>query len=136
MEINKQVKYEGYIWLSDQTQPKVLKDEELDIERLKDYINPFVIEGQLWNAADGISISIRCVDGKLIINEHHVIDEDLDGSSTVTLERYIPHHIKGVKRLRFLRYWKAEEDELCEHFEALRPEKLVFVGFEKTEEED
>lgn len=136
MEINKQAKYDGYLWKSDQTQPEVLLDKELDIESLKDNINPFVIEGQLWNAADGISISIRYADGKLIIKEHQVTDKDLDGSSTVTLERYIPHHIKGVKRLRFLRYWKAEEDELCEHFEALRPEKLVFIGFEKTEKEE
>ena len=135
MEINKQAKYEGYIWWSDQTQPQVLLDEEFDVEGLKDDINPFLIEGQLWNAADGISISIRYADGRHIIKNHLVTSVDLQGTSTVTRERYISH-IKGVGRLCFLRYWKAEEDELCEGFKALRPEKLVFVGFEKTEKED
>ena len=135
MEINKQAKYEGYIWLSDQTQPRVLIGEEFDIKDLKDGINPFVIEGQLWNVADRISISIRYADGKHVITVNQVANEDQQGSSTVTPERYISH-IKGVGRLCFLRYWKAEADELCEGFEALRPEKLVFVGFEKTKKED
>lgn len=135
MEINKQAKYEGYIWWSDQTQPQVLLGKEFDVESITDSINPFVIEGQLWNAADAVSISIRYADGKHIIKNHHVTSEDLQGSSTVTPERYISH-IKGVGSLCFLRYWKAEKDELCEGFEALRPEKLVFVGFEKTKKED
>lgn len=135
MEINKQAKYEGYIWWSDQTQPQVLLGKEFDIESINDGLNPFVIEGQLWNADDGVSISIRCVDGKHIIKSHQVATEDLQGTSTVTPERYISH-IKGVGRLCFLRYWKAEKDEFCENFEALRPEKLVFVGYEKTEKED
>ena len=135
MEINKQAKYEGYIWQSDQTQPQVLHGEEFDVESLKDGVNPFVIEGQLWNADDGISISIRYVDGKHVKTCNKVTNEDLHGTSTVTPERYISH-IKGVGRLCFLRYWKAEKDEFCENFEALRPEKLVFVGFEKTKKED
>lgn len=135
MEINKQAKYEGYIWLSDQTQPRVLLGEEFDVDGITDSINPFVIEGQLWNAADGISISIRYADGKHVKHFHQVTNEELQGTLTVTTEQYISH-IKGVGRLCFLRYWKAQEDELCENFEALRPEKLVFVGFEKTNKED
>ena len=135
MEINKQAKYEGYIWLSDQTQPRVLLGEEYDVECIADSITPFVIEGRLWNAADGISMSIRYVDGKHVKSIHQVTNEDLQGTSMVTPERYISH-IKDVGRLCFLRYWKAEEDELCEGFKALRPEKLVFVGFEKQKKED
>ena len=135
MEINKQPRYEGYIWQSDQTQPRVLLDEVFDVESITDDINPFVIEGLLWNAADGISISIRYVDGKHIIKEHQVTNDDLGGTPSVTPEQYISH-IKGVGRLHFLRYWKAEKDEMCEGFETLRPEKLVFVGFEKTKKED
>lgn len=135
MEINKQAKYEGYIWKSDQTQPQVLLGEEFDVEGLTDDINPFVIEGQLWNADDGISISIRYADGKHVKTYNQVTNEDLKGTPSVTPERFISH-IKGVGRLRFLRYWKAEQDELCEGFKTLRPEKLVFVGFEKAEKED
>ena len=102
MEINKQAKYEGYIWLSDQTQPRVLLGEEFDVDGITDSINPFVIEGQLWNAADGISISIRYADGKHVKHFHQVTNEELQGTLTVTTEQYISH-IKGVGRLCFLR---------------------------------
>ena len=136
MEINKQALYDGYIWWSDQTQPKVLRGEEFDLEQLKDGNNPFVIEGQLWDAGQGISVSIRSVDGKYIVNSHQVTPEDLSGASTVTSELYIPHRIEGVGKLRFFRYWYAQEDEFCEHFETLRPEKLVFVGFENLKNKE
>ena len=59
MEINKQAKYEGYIWYSDQAHPQILRGKEFDLDQLKEYINPFVIEGQLWDAEHGISVSIR-----------------------------------------------------------------------------
>lgn len=133
MENNKQAKYEGYIWWSDKTQPEVLDNKEFDLQKLGE--NPFVIEGQLWDVADGISVSIRYADGEHIISTQKVTDEDLSGNGRTTQERYISH-IKDVGRLCFLRYWKAEADEYCEGFEALRPEKLVFVGFEKTGKED
>jgi CRISPR type III-associated protein (TIGR04423 family) len=140
MEINKQAKYEGYIWHSDQTHPQVLRGKEFDLDQLMDGANPFVIEGQLWDAEQGISISIRNVDGKHIVNCQQVTPRDLLGTTTTNVEKYIPHRIEGVGRLCFLRYWKAEGDELCEHFKALRPEKLVFIGFEnltnKTNKED
>jgi len=136
MEINKQAKYEGYIWKSDQTQPQVLLGKEFDIESINDGLNPFVIEGQLWDAENGISISIRNVDGKHIVNCYQVAPRDLLGTSTVNVEQYIPHRMEGVGRLRFLRYWKAEKDEMCEDFETLRPEKLVFVGFDNLGKED
>ncbi|MBQ9821999.1 MAG: TIGR04423 family type III CRISPR-associated protein [Muribaculaceae bacterium] len=135
METNNQGKYEGYIWWSNQIQPDVIHGKEFDLERLKDDINPFVVEGQLWDSAVGLSVSIRYVDGKHIINCHQITDEDLNGSPMVTPEEYISH-IKEVNKLCFLRYWKAEENELCEHFETLRPEKLVFVGFKAKNKED
>lgn len=136
MEINKQAKYEGYIWQSDQTHPQVLRGKEFDLNQLMDGTNPFVIEGQLWDAENGISISIRNVDGKHIVNCYQVAPRDLLGTSTVNVEQYIPHRMEGVGRLRFLRYWKAEKDEMCEDFETLRPEKLVFVGFDNLGKED
>ena len=137
MEINKQAKYEGYIWYSDQAHPQILRGKEFDLDQLKEYINPFVIEGQLWDAEHGISVSIRNVDGKYIVHCHQVAPRDLLGTATVNAEQYIPHRIEGVGRLCFLRYWKAVKDELCEDFKTLRPEKLVFVGFENlTNKED
>lgn len=137
MEINKQAKYDGYIWMSDKTQPQVLNGEGYDVLSLVDGANPFVIEGQLWNAAERVSISIRNIDGKYIIKTHQVADSDLvKGNDHVTLEEYIPH-FAGTKKLYFLRYWEAREDEFCEHFKALVPAKLVFIGFNHmTRKED
>lgn len=132
MEINKHAKYEGYIWWSDQAEPRSFHGEEFDVESITNEINPFVIEGQLWNAEEGVSVSIRYADGKHIICFHKVTDEDLKAdNNTNTLECYIPHRIDGTSKLWFLRYWKAEKDDFCENFETLIPEKLVFVGFDK-----
>lgn len=135
MEINKQAKYDGYIWKSDKTQPWVLKGEEYNLQELDGDINPFVIEGQLWDATHSISISIRYADGKHIISTQRVTKDDLEGKGQTTQVRYISH-IKDVSKLCFLRYWKAEVDEFCERFEALRPGKLVFVGFDNFGKED
>lgn len=135
MEINKQALYEGYIWWSDKTNPEILKGQPFAPE-LTDGINPFVIEGQLWDEENGISLSIRYADGHHVIISHSVTKEDLKSNDNPKPEFYIRHRIEGTGRLRFLRYWKTEADEYCEGFETLRPDKLVFVGFEKSGEEE
>ena len=59
--------YVGYLWYSDQKRPKKLIQETFDVESLKEPINPFVIEGQLWDETNSMSISIKYVDGEHII---------------------------------------------------------------------
>lgn len=139
--------YEGYLWYSDENKPRVfLGDRMVDRMELDDCSNPFVVEGNLWNAETQESVMIRYVDGHYLVRHTIVTDAELQGiddrsldsiaekvrvAVATTVKEYLPHRISGVKALRFLQYWQGEEDAMCEGMTALRPSKLVFVGFNK-----
>lgn len=139
--------YEGYLWYSDENKPKVfLGDKMVDKIELDDCSNPFVVEGNLWDAEAHESIMIRYVDGRYLVRHTVVTDKELHGIDdrlldpvtvktndlvATTVKEYLPHRIEGVKALRFLQYWQGEEDAMCEGMTALRPSKFVFVGFNK-----
>ena len=89
---------------------------------------------------------IRYVNGRYLVRHTVVTDKELLGIDdrlldpvagktndlvATTVKEYLPHRLEGVKALRFLQYWQGEEDAMCEGMTALRPSKLVFVGFNK-----
>lgn len=139
MKTIESAKYEGYLWYSDKGAPQVFSGDVMSGEIvLADNDNPFVVEGNLWNAESLESITIRYVDGQYWVRRTTVgIDELLGVEATVdkpvatSLKKYVPHRIEGVKYLKFLQYWHGAPDPMCCGMKALRPEKLVFVGFEK-----
>jgi len=121
--------YEGWLWRSDAIKPEVISpDKERDFT-FDDNENPFVVEGQLWDAATKTSYAIKYVDGKYIITKHLVTDEELNNKENK--KYFIPHRLDGIKSIKMLQYWKEEEDPECENFKVLVPWKLVFVGFQK-----
>lgn len=127
----KEAKYEGYIWKSDQSSPIMLSSGKAESFTLTDGENPFYVEGLLWNQEEGKSISIRYADGRYFIAENEVKPEELAGTATMTPVRYLPHHLPGVKALKFLRKWEEVNDELCENMPSLQLKATIFVGFEK-----
>lgn len=135
-------KYEGYLWYSNEKEPKVFDGSEMVPEiSLDEKKNPFIIEGNLWDEDGKNSIMIRYVDGEYIVHRTQVNEEELKASSRAssqayesgspTLKKYLAHRIEGVKCLCFLQYWQAESDKMCEGMQVLRPSKLVFIGFDK-----
>ena len=138
-----EAKYEGYLWWSDSKMPVAYDGTTPVAMQLDDSSNPFVIEGNLWNAEKMESIYIRYVDGRHIVRRTYVTkdewkeinDKSLNIGSTdkklvaTTRKEYLAHRIPGVSTLRFLQYWEAQTDQECEGMVALRPKKLVFVGF-------
>lgn len=123
-------KYEGYIWYSDEREPRVFRgDETVDVEKFlrDDADRHFVVEGNLWNKETQESFAIRYVDGQYRVRRTDMSGADSDKVSEKT---FVPHKIEGVKALVFRQVWEAEEDPLCEGMPALRPKRLVFVGFE------
>lgn len=129
-------KYEGYIWWSDKDRPEVFYgNEEVELS-LNDDENPFIIEGNLWDKASKKSIFIRYVDGQYFTNETTVKEEDRNNKERCTEKSFIAHRIDGIRVLRFLQYWVTFEDPLCEKMETLRPEKLVFIGFDDNNKEE
>lgn len=132
----KKAKYEGYVWWSDKDRPEVFYgDKEVGLS-LTDGENPFIIEGNLWDEAAKKSIFIRYVDGQYFKRETTVKEEDRKNPELCTPKDFIAHRIEGVHKLSFLQYWEPFEDDLCEKMKALRPEKLVFIGFDKNDKEE
>lgn len=127
----KNAKYEGYLWQSDQSKPKMIEEGESLSLTLTDGENPFVVEGLLWNREENTSIQIRYVDGIYFVTTYKVKPEALAGSITIAPVSYLPHRLPGVKALKFLRQWEEVKDELCENMPTLQLKANIFVGFEK-----
>lgn len=129
-----QGKYQGYIWKSNADEPIVFNGVSFT-ESLDPIQNPFIIEGQLYDADRSISYSIRYMDGRYIILRWDLkIDfqgEDFD----YTEKEAVPYRMKSGKLL-FRQYWKAESDKLCEGMKALNPYAQVFVGFKSIKEDE
>ncbi len=127
----KEAKYEGYLWTSDQSKPKMLDGNAPFSITLKDGENPFIIEGLLWNPDENESTTIRYVDGHYFVATHEVNQEQLEGNSNTTRVSYIAHRLPGVSKLKFLRLWEKLSDPLCENMDTLQLKATLFVGFEK-----
>lgn len=127
--INITDKFQGYIWMSDKSSPRVVSalSEEL---KLDDSSNPFIVEAQLFDTQNQISYSVKYVDGKHLCKDYPLAamgDEYTD-------KEFISNRIDGVSKLKFRQYWREEKDELCENMKVLLPSEFVFVGF-KTKED-
>lgn len=131
METIKINKCEGYLWWSDQQEPKVCQDEAIDL-CLDETKNPFVVEGQLYDKETKESYSIKYVDGQYLINIYKVTDEYLVNSVN-EIKCYLSNRM-GDRWLRFLRYWEEKEDENCMGMPVLTFTKNVFIGFKEKED--
>lgn len=140
-------KYEGYLWLSNNTEPTLVTyEQELSLE-LKD--GTFFIEGQLYNSAAHKSLSIKYVDGKYITHQHEVdkgllelknseqkeIKEGSEVKCVVERKDYLSNRMDG-RWLKFLRYWEATPaEENCLGMPVLKLTKTVFIGFVNDKED-
>lgn len=137
--------YEGYLWLSNSTEPHVYINEKINLH-MKEGI--FIVEGQLYNSTDYISYSIKYVDGKYIVYKNDIDSallnlgegkqksitmKDEEGNDVLCIvERkdYLSNRMSD-HWLKFLRYWEEKEDENCMNMPVLTFTKNVFVGFKK-----
>lgn len=124
-------KCEGYLWLSDQQEPKVYQDESIDI-CLDETQNPFVVEGQLYDKEKQESYSIKYVDGQYLINKYKVDEKDLINQDNEA-KSYFSNRMDD-RWLKFLRYWEEREDENCMGMPVLTLTKNVFIGFDERKE--
>ena len=132
-------KYQGYLWWSNSSTPEVIDgNHELPITFDEQYSTllspsatqkPFIVEGNLWDVSNRVSIYIKYVDGEYIVRRVDTAALDRDDSYEKTEASYKPHRMSG--KMKFRQYWKAESDPLCEVMRALRPDMFVFMGFEE-----
>lgn len=145
--MNKEIKksrFDGYLWLSDQTVPSlVLHNEEFSmtiqdgvVSVLNNQIHlepgQFIVEAMLYDVEQQVSYSVRYVDGEYLIAEFKVNPLDFNRDN-VQIVSYMGSH-KSLGHLQFLKYWKEELDQLCEGMAVLQPQAFVFVGFVNMED--
>lgn len=117
--------YDGYVWLSDETNPRKLKDARFDASIVAE--NQFIIEALLWSESEKTSIQIRHTDKYLI---HKIELDKLPENAALVERKYLAHRVEGVKKLIFKQLWQPERDPLCEGMEVLMMKAQIFVGFE------
>ena len=126
--------YEGYLWMSNETHPRVFGPDSKVDSHLFDTKNPFVVEGYLFNKQTGISISIKYIDGRYYIYHNEVVASDLN-SKDIDSVYYLTQRMKTDKQwAMFLRYMKEKADSSCLGMNVLEVEKEVFIGFKSKEE--
>lgn len=118
------IKYEGYVWLSNEKYPIVLDKQEYDFTQVKE--NPFIIEALLWNAEEEISIMVRHT-GKYHIQEFKL--DELPAGHELVEKVYLPHRLDNVKHVCFKQLWIPEPDALCEGMPVMTMKALIFTGF-------
>ncbi len=133
----KPLSYEGYLWMSDQEEPEVYDNKPITLPKVGD--TPFVVEGQLFNKAKGLSYSIKFVDGQYIVQEYAVTEADKNNCDN-EIKTYESNRM-GDRRLQFLRYWEDDldgdnyKDSVHPHgLPVLTQTKNVFIGFKAKED--
>ena len=118
------IKYQGYYWRSGDSKPVHINNEYPNFGE-KSGKSLFVQEAMLWNEEEKISIMINHT-GHQQINLYELTVEDLSKSKDVI-------HYESIRldnrKLKFLQYWKEEEDEHCEDFSVLKMKAKIFIGF-------
>lgn len=123
---------EGYLWWSDQQEPKIYDGDAIDIS-LDETKNPFVVEGQIYDKEEKKSYSIKYVDGQYLINIYKVEAGDLTNKDNEP-KNFLSNRM-GDRWLKFLRYWEEKNDENCMNMKVLTFTKNVFIGFKEKEED-
>jgi CRISPR type III-associated protein (TIGR04423 family) len=124
--------YDGYLWYSDQKTPEVFEQKAWDESMLDENVNPFVIEGQLYDSENLVSYSVKYVDGKYIIKKYQLKSTDFNNVDVdIDILDFKAHRMGEGRVLQFLQYYREEEDSLCEGMKVLQPAEKVFVGFKK-----
>ncbi len=123
--------YQGYLWYSNEKAPDTMLDQQLpDFANLA---NPFIVEGNLFDAASNLSYQIRTMDGVTSVMQYDM--HTLPDGHQVIDKMYLPQRLhKSVKELLFAEVWVPEPDPLCENMPVLKPAFAAFVGFKFKEE--
>lgn len=126
-------KYDGYLWMSNSKSPVELDNEPLPASFGKG-VNPFVVEGELWDHENKRSYSIHQAGNITICQAFEVKDKDFDNDNHNVDKRVYASHRMKHKGLCFLEYWEPSRTDSSFGMETLEMKKRVFVGFKDKED--
>lgn len=117
----------GYIWLSDQTKPIVIKNQKIDFDLSK--INPFIIEGHIIDKKNMLSYSIFQRGNGIEVSKFSLNEIPKEWHTSVIDDKieYLPN-FPGIKSLVFQKYWTTENDVLCAGMKVYKPVALIFTN--------
>jgi len=127
------IKFEGYVWLSDREKPEILNNQTFDFSKYEEGANLFIIEALLYNKENDKSVHITHT-GKYHIQPFNL--GDLSQDSELVDVNYLPHRLEGIKKVCFKQLWVPESDENCKiddngnGMKVLKMKGLIFTGFD------
>lgn len=123
--------YDGWYWMSHETQPVRLYDEPFNSGLLT--LLPFVVEAQLYNRVSDYNISIRHIDGAYQIIRYDLEALKKDDKNKMVIRQLLGHRLAETNEkqpfLRVVDIWTEAADENCEGMTTLVPLCSVFAGF-------
>lgn len=135
-------KYQGYYWMSDETEPTPLMGRSVFGKELDPSINPFIVEAQLYDPENKVSYSVKYVDGQYIAHRWDNVSKDLADGENYILQEYYSNRLdsgEGCEKIKliFLQHWVAKNDPACagdindpdSGMPVLQAKELFFVGF-------
>jgi CRISPR type III-associated protein (TIGR04423 family) len=122
-EVPKDLSFDGWIWLSDKTEP--LKDR--DPAHWLSSKNPYLLEGH-WKATNGqndVFLTARGTGTHVFMNL--IMLKDVPPIK-ITSQSFIPHSSLKIPEAEAITLWESFDQEACNGFPVLQP-TLTFIQF-------
>ena len=119
----------GYIQLSDSriTEDKLyLTPKILPEWNNNTYKSNFIYEAAFFDEKSNISILIRQIDDKWLVN---TVDFNKKDNKTEITEEFFIAKTENTPRVKMKNIWQEQEDELCNKFHVLKHVYSAFAGF-------
>ena len=116
-EIPMDRKLTGYLWMSNEREPRVLEDCSIEQSNtqhganpalIQTGANPFIVEAELWDNANNLSYAIHHTGNEVVCQRYEVKAEDRNNRDNKEAV-FLSHRMDG-RGLCFLEYWEPRRD--------------------------
>ena len=116
-EIPMDRKLTGYLWMSNEREPRVLEDCSIEQSNklhganpalFQTGANPFIVEAELWDNANNLSYAIHHAGNEIVCQRYEVKAEDRNNRDNKEAV-FLSHRMDG-RGLCFLEYWEPRRD--------------------------
>ena len=124
--------YKGYFWLSDKDLPTILDNSSYSFKEHENS-NPFIHEAYFTDKE--FSYSIKHFDSVgHIVTKYKLLDFEKFEEAKYLADPALKKGDDRITKLIFKTEWIEEKDEFCNDMEVLKPNRVAFMGFEYSED--